>query len=594
MQRGGLRMELAKARNRETDPNNNRWRQFWQFLTHAKLSWGWIFLTLAVTIAYYSVVSKLPGSTAGLFSGNFSNAAIMGVVINYSSLLGLKVLVSVLMLLAEARSVRSVRQMIWKRMMDIENSYYDKNSASGLLSAVTSDTENTLSSFISMVVTIPGLLTYLAQALPQINAYSPKLMFSVFVLIPVYILYAVFMGRWQYKVSSRIQMRIGGLTGYLAERIRNLTLIKAFVTEPQEEEKGLAASGKLYKANVEFAGANGVMVMYTMFTEAVGVLIAVLWGCKLLRDGEIDLTAWLAFFLYVPTINMVFRQLTNIWANLKEVQGRAARLGALITAPQEQMNTEASPDIPTGDIVLDQVSFSYQEGTPLLEKVSVTIPAGKVTAIVGPTGSGKTTVLRLIERLYAPDKGSITVGGKDIRELNLSAWRSHLSYVTQGAELFSGTFRQALTYGIHRDVTEKELIEAARLADIYDFIAEKPGQFDAKLDIWGGAMSGGQRQRLVIARELLKNADVLILDEPTSALDAETAAALSDTFMTRFAGKTVITVTHELNYIASADQIIVLRAGKVEGIGAHQALMASCPTYRALVEEQSYQEVMAR
>ena len=107
-------------------------------------------------------------------------------------------------------------------------------------------------------------------------------------------------------------------------------------------------------------------------------------------------------------------------------------------------------------------------------------------------------------------------------------------------------------------------------------------------------MSGGQRQRLVIARELLKNTDVLILDEPTSALDAETAAALSDTFMTRFAGKTVITVTHELNYIASADQIIVLRAGKVEGIGAHQALMASCPTYRALVEEQSYQEVMAR
>ena len=594
MQRGGLRMELAKARNRETDPNNKKWRQFWQFLTHAKLSWGWIFLTLAVTIAYYSVVSKLPGSTAGLFSGNFSNAAIMGVVINYSSLLGLKVLVSVLMLLAEARSVRSVRQMIWKRMMGIENRYYDKNSASGLLSAVTSDTENTLSSFISMVVTIPGLLTYLAQALPQINAYSPKLMFSVFVLIPVYILYAVFMGRWQYKVSSRIQMRIGGLTGYLAERIRNLTLIKAFVTEPQEEEKGLAASGKLYKANVEFAGANGVMVMYTMFTEAVGVLIAVLWGCKLLRDGEIDLTAWLAFFLYVPTINMVFRQLTNIWANLKEVQGRAARLGALITAPQEQMNTEASPDIPTGDIVLDQVSFSYQEGTPLLDKVSVTIPAGKVTAIVGPTGSGKTTVLRLIERLYAPDKGSITVGGKDIRELNLSAWRSHLSYVTQGAELFSGTFRQALTYGIHRDVTEKELIEAARLADIYDFIAEKPGQFEAKLDIWGGAMSGGQRQRLVIARELLKNADVLILDEPTSALDAETAAALSDIFMTRFAGKTVITVTHELNYIASADQIIVLRAGKVEGIGAHQALMASCPTYRALVEEQSYQEVMAR
>ena len=164
----------------------------------------------------------------------------------------------------------------------------------------------------------------------------------------------------------------------------------------------------------------------------------------------------------------------------------------------------------------------------------------------------------------------------------------------ESALIASGTFRQALTYGIRREVSEAEMEQAAKLADIYDFITEKPGQFDASLDIWGGAMSGGQRQRLVIARELLKNADVLLLDEPTSALDAETAAALSDTFMTRFAGKTVVTVTHELNYIASADQIIVLNQGRVEGCGTHEALMASCPTYRALVEEQSWQEVLAQ
>ena len=561
---------------------------------HTKLSWGWIILTLVITIAYYSVVSNLPGSTAGLYAGNFSTASIMGVVINYSSLLGLQIVVSVCMLLANARSVRSVRQAIWQRMMGIENKYYDQNSPSDLLSAITSDTENTVTSLINMVVTIPGLLTYLARALPQINTYSPRLMFSVFVLIPVYILYALFMGKWQYKVGSRIQMRIGGLTGYLSERIRNLTLIKAFVTESQEQEKGLNASRKLYKANIEYACANGVVVVYTLLTEAAGIMIAVLWGCKLLRDGEIDLTAWLAFFLYVPTINTTFRQLTSVWSNLKEIQGRAARLGALIDAPQEQMNQEAGDDIPKGDITLEQVYFSYPNNKPLLNGVSMTIPAGKMTAIVGPTGSGKTTVLRLLEKLYTPEQGCVNVGGKDISTLSLSAWRAHLSYVTQGAELFSGTFRQALTYGICRPVSEAEMEQAAKLADIYDFISEKPGRFDASLDIWGGAMSGGQRQRLVIARELLKNADVLLLDEPTSALDAETAAALSNTFMNRFAGKTVVTVTHELNYIVSADQIIVLNQGRLEGCGTHEALMVSCPTYRALVEEQSWQEVLAQ
>ena len=585
-------METGKIA--QDSDSKGRWKQFGRFLLHTKLSWGWIILTLAITIAYYSVVSKLPGSTAGLYAGNFSTASIMGVVINYSSLLGLQIVVSVCMLLANARSVRSVRQAIWQRMMGIENRYYDQNSPSDLLSAVTSDTENTVTSLIDMVVTIPGLLTYLARALPQINAYSPKLMLSVFVLIPIYILYALFMGKWQYKVGSRIQMRIGGLTGYLSERIRNLTLIKAFVTEPQEQEKGLAASRKLYKANIEYACANGVVVVYTLLTEAAGIMIAVLWGCKLLRDGEIDLTAWLAFFLYVPTINTTFRQLTSVWSNLKGIQGRAARLGALIDAPQEQMNQGADGSIPMGDITLEQVRFSYPNNKPLWNGASLTSPAPTTTAIVGPTGSGKTTVLRLIEKLYAPEQGRVTAGGEDISAVNLSAWRGHLSYVTQGAELFSGTFRQALTYGIRREVSEAEMEQAAKLADIYDFITEKPGQFDASLDIWGGAMSGGQRQRLVIARELLKNADVLLLDEPTSALDAETAAALSDTFMTRFAGKTVVTVTHELNYIASADQIIVLNQGRVEGCGTHEALMASCPTYRALVEEQSWQEVMAQ
>ncbi len=587
-------MEKNKESKKGGREQRGSWKAFAAFFRHAKLSWGWIILSLVVNIAYYSVVSHLPGSTAALFAGNFSREAFIIAVVNYTSLCVLQALVSLIMLIATSKSVRSVRCAVWQRMMGIEGKYYDSNSASSLLSAVTSDTENTVASLLSTIVLIPGLLTYLATSIPLLSSYSPKLLAVVFVLIPIYILYSFFMGRWQCKVGFRIQMRIGGLTGFLTERIRNLTLIKSFVTEKEEEKKGLDAAKELSKANVEYSYVTGVAVAFSLLTEAVGVVIAVIWGCMLLRNGEIDLTAWLAFFLFVPMINTVLRQLSTTWSNLKDVQGRAARLGALMEAPQENMNEQAGTDIPVGDIVLNKVAFSYREDAPVLKDVTMVIPRGKTTAIVGPSGSGKTTILRLLEKLYTPQAGNITVGGQALDELNLSAWRDRLSYVNQDAELFSGTVRQALTYGITRDVDDAELERAARLAGIYDFIMEKPEGFDSELAIWGVSMSGGQRQRMVIARELLKKADILLLDEPTSALDTETAAAISNTFFTDFAGKTIITVTHELNYISHADQIVVLKAGQVEAIGTHEELIACSETYRGLVEEHSYQEVFGQ
>ena len=572
------------------------WKNFGAFLRHARLCWPWIIASLIISIVYYFTVSLLPGSTAALLTGQgaLSSKALWNAILSYLSLLIAQVLVLVCSLLAEAKSVRSVRNAVWKRMMGIESSYYDKKSAGTMLSAVTSDTEQTVAQLLQLMVLVPGLISYLVRAFSEVGGYSPKLMLAIVVLIPVYIAYAIFMGRWQYKVGRRIQVRIGGLTGFLTERIRNLKLIKSFVTEEQEEQKGTEAARELYQANVESTRLNSVIVAYTMVTEVVGIVIAVIWGSILLKNGEIDLKQWLAFFLFVPTINTTLRQLTSVWSSLKDVQGRASRLGELMEAPQENMNEAASFDVPNKEIVFHDVSFAYGEGTSLLKKVNITIPEGKTTAIVGPSGSGKTTLIRLLECLYLPDAGYITVGGKRLNEINLAAWRDHLSYVNQDAELFSGTIREVLTYGIRRQVSDEELIRVTQMADIYDYVQNKLGGFDAELAIWGSAMSGGQRQRMVIARELLKDADILILDEPTSALDAETATAISDTFFTGFQGKTIITITHELNFISHADNIILLNRGTVEGSGTHEELLEKCPTYRCLVQEQCYQEVFVQ
>lgn len=586
-------MKETVASKKNIEERSGNWRQFGKFFRQVKLSWGFIILALAFSLIYYKVVTLIPGSTAELYAGEFTTAAIMGVVINYSLTLILSLTSSVLQILAGGRSVRTARNSVWKKMMHISASYYDKHEPNEILSAVTSDVEVAIDTLITIIISVPSLLFYLSMCIVQINYYSKKLLMVVFILVPVYILYGILMGRWQYRTGRNIQVRIGGLTGFLTERIRNLTLIKNFAKEAEEEKAGVNASKELYKANLQYQYISGVVTGYTMITEAIGILAAVLWGCMLLRRGEIDLAAWLAFFMFVPMLNTIFRQLSLMWCNVKELQGRASRLSGLMLAPCEDMNENGLTEIAFDDIVFEGVSFGYDKAAPVLDNISFVIPKGKTTAIVGESGCGKTTVLRLIEHLYSPDRGTIKAGENSIENFHLKSWREKLSYVAQNADIFGGTLRECFTYGIDREVKEEELVTAVRQAGLYDFIMQQEKKFETNIAIWGSALSGGQKQRLVIARELLKAAEVLLLDEPTSALDAETAGEVSKAIFQNFAGKTIVAVTHELNFIAKADRIIVLREGKVAGCGTHDELMAGCADYRELVEEQSYQEVFA-
>lgn len=583
-----------KGRNNPGDDKIRRkgsWKVFGSFFRKVKLSWGLIILSLVISIAYYGVVSFVPGSTAALYAGDFSMAAIMGLVINYLGTLMLSLATSISQLFASAKSVRSARNSVWKRMMGIRMDYYNENDPGKLLSAVTSDTEATISLLITVIISVPSMILYLFMCLTQVSMYNKKLLAVLFVLIPVYILYAIFMGRLQYRIGRNIQVRIGGLTGFLSERIRNLTLIKSFVTEKKEENAGIEASTRLYKANVQYQYISGFLTGFTFFTDAIATVLAVLWGCLLLQRQEINLEAWLAFFLFVPMINTVLRQISMMWGNIKELQGRASRLGAMMEAPQEDRRENGEKSVPQGDIVFDKVSFSYNQKKEILSGLDLVIPKGKMTAITGVSGSGKTTILKLMEQLYLPNEGRISAGGTDIEKINLDAWREKISYVNQDATTFGGTIRECLTYGIHRNVSDQELTDAVRQAGILDYIKEQPQGMDTPMAIWGNGMSGGQKQRMVIARELLKDADILLLDEPTSALDAETASGIIDTIYRRFKGKTIVTVSHELDFIARADKIVVLKQGRIIGSGSHESLMEQCPDYKELVEEQSYEEV---
>ena len=264
----------------------------------------------------------------------------------------------------------------------------------------------------------------------------------------------------------------------------------------------------------------------------------------------------------------------------------------IVEASKEQTEAEASeianvvsPSGAAPAVSFRNVSFSYGE-KQALKNVSFTVPAGSAVAIVGLTGSGKTTMLNLLERFYEAGEGKVMIGDRDVKELPLGQLRSRYSYVQQDTGVFGGSVREAMTYGIRRVLTDEEIITAAQNAGAWDFIQKLSGGLDAKITADGASLSGGQRQRLVLAREFLRNANVLLLDEPTSALDAKTAQTVKQTIFRLFRGKTMLMVTHDMTLVSDMDQIVVLHDGEVVGQGTYDQVLADCSLFREMVEAQ--------
>lgn len=566
------------------------WSQFFRFIKQIKLDWILILITLVVTIVYYEVTALIPDATAGLLAGDFTATAIWGCVGIYLVQLVLNVVVSLLDTFATARSTRNARKVIWGKMMGVQTKFYQDNTPEQMLSAVTSDTQAAVSSIVMLASGTIPMVYYMIRSFSIVGGYNWKLLMTLLVMVPVNVLYAIYVGKWQHKTNSRIQNRIGGLTGYLAERLKNLSLIKSFATEKTEDANGQKTIKELYGAKKHSIYINSLSVGYMMGTEVISIVAAVLIASGLLRNGELTLEGWMAFYMYMPKIGAVLRQICNTWITVKGIQGYSERLGKIIDAPQEAESQ--GENVAVGDISFENVSFAYGE-EKVLDNVSFTAPAGCVTAIVGLSGSGKSTMLNMVERLYTPAAGTITMNGADIAKLDLNGYRSSIAYVPQDAGVFSGSYRDVLTYGVQETVSDEDLVRVTKLVGIYDYIAAQPDGFDAVISLWGNSLSGGQRQRLVIAREVLKDADVLLFDEPTSSLDAATAREIQNTILNVFKGKTILMVSHDLALVGTADKIVVVDQGKIVSSGTHCDLMKSCALYKDLVDEQAYQEVYA-
>lgn len=563
-----------------------------KLVKYVKFNWILIVLALGMAVAEQVIASKIPDASANLFDESFEMAKLWNVVGNTAITIALFAGTTIISTFAVAQATVSARRCVWGKLMNVKANYYDQHNPNSLLNTVTSDAELAAGGFIMVLVRIPAYAVYVVLCMQLLAGYHWQLLLMIGIIVFVHLAYTVGMGIWQQRVSTVHQIQLGRFTGWLAERIRNLSMIKVFGRQKKEALEGAGESAALYKIDKRTAAIAAVSSTYQSFIALLSNVMTVLWGCALIKNGDITRTEFIGASSYILLINVVMIVISLFWQLFKGYNGRAYRIARLCEAEQENPDEKVGIcEIGDGDIKFSNIDFGYNSDKKVIDNVSFTIPHGKITALVGPSGSGKTTIVKLLERLYSPTGGTVTLGERNIDDFNIYAWREKLGYVVQDAGVFGGTLRDCLTYGVDREVSEDELIEITKQTGLYDYIQSNPLKFDLPVAAWGASLSGGQRQRVVISRALLRQSDILIFDEPTSALDPETANAISKLILNGFEGKTKIIISHELNYIAKADNIVFLHDGVIEAEGTHDELMKSCKTYKELVEEQSYQEV---
>ena len=452
---------------------------------------------------------------------------------------------------------------------------------SGVSTIISGTLSNIVSNTATVVTTLVALFTM-----------SWQLAIVGVIIIPLLILPTKRVGKNQWKIRSDSQEKKDEMNQLINESlsVSGSMLVKLFTREEREYERFRKVNSELTALNLkEQRSGSWFRVVLGMFTQVGPFLIYFAGGYLIISHMDTALTVG-TITAMVALINRLYFPIQS----LLNIHVEFTRSLALFTRIFEYFDMKSSitspengkkPDVTCKDIVYDHVAFSYDPEVPILKDVSFTVPGGQMYAIVGPSGSGKSTVVNLIPRLYDVARGSVSIGGVDVRDFDLSYLRSNIGVVTQETYLFNGTIRENLLYA-KEDATEEELITACKNANIHDFITNQPDGYDTVVGNRGLKLSGGEKQRLSIARVILKDPKILILDEATSALDSISENAIQDALELLMQGRTSIVIAHRLSTILKADCILVVKDGIIAEHGDHESLLKAGGVYKELYETQ--------
>ncbi|SMF01734.1 ATP-binding cassette, subfamily B, AbcA/BmrA [Paenibacillus barengoltzii] len=552
-------------------------------------------LPLFVVAIVLSLLSTLVSLVIPMFTKNlvdgFSLSSISGSQILWigAAFIGMSVASGVSIFLLNytgQRMVASLRDRLWKKMLRLPVSYFDNTRTGESVSRMTNDTgilktliSEQVSGFISGIISILGAVAVLFYL-------NWKMTLVMSAVIPLAALILVPLGRTMYKISLAMQDETASFTAALSQVLSEIRLVKASNAERQEYESGNQAIGRLLSFGVREGKVMAWISPFMAFVMMMLLVVVIGYGGMQVANGGLSAGELVAFILYLVQIVMPMTQLTTFFTQLQKAKGATERILQTLDAEEEPFDQGQEITKADQPLIVDGVTFAYNPEEPVLQDVSFTMEPGTVTAVVGPSGGGKTTLFALLERFYTPQQGSIRLGDAPIDSFSLRSWRGMIGYVSQESPIIAGTIRENLCYGIEREVSEAELKRAAEMAYADGFIAELPNGFDTDVGERGVKLSGGQRQRIAIARALLRDPNILMLDEATSSLDSSSEIVVQKALNNLMKGRTTIVIAHRLSTVIGADQLIFIEKGKVTGRGTHEQLLRQHAMYREFASQQ--------
>ncbi|MBK8502992.1 MAG: ABC transporter ATP-binding protein [Saprospiraceae bacterium] len=477
------------------------------------------------------------------------------------------------------KGMADVRKALYNKLITQPVQFYEERRIGEITSRITADVEQLQGAFSITLAEFLRQLVILVSGIGILAWLAPKLSLIMLLSFPVIVVLAMVFGRYIRKLSKKRQDTLAATNVIVEESLQSFAAVKSFTNEYFESVRYANSVGEIVQISLKFAKIRGLFFIF-IITVLFGGIFFVLWrGALFVEQGTMQVGDLFSFIIYTGLIGGAIASIGNLYTSLAGAMGATERILEILGRDQEvelvdEFARGESLDI-KGDIVFKNVSFAYPTRTDMqvLKDVSFEVSAGHKIALVGASGSGKSTIAKLIMHFYQVNGGEISIDQKAISDYNITALRKRIAVVPQEVILFGGTIYENILYGRH-SATEEEIIEAAKKANAWDFISSFPEKLNTIVGERGIKLSGGQRQRVAIARAILRDPDILILDEATSSLDAEAEKVVQDALNKLMEGRTSVIIAHRLSTIRDVDCIYVLEEGRIVEQGTHQELAA--------------------
>lgn len=587
-ERGGGRPTGDNIRN---DGTKFSLKDFMSLIKETKPKYSLLFVGMILLASSSAVQVYVPKLAASLVN-NFQKGVDYTLLIRVVGLFILSAIVSaiggtILGIFGE-NVIQNMRKRLWSKLTTLKVSYFDSVKAGEMTSRITNDTSQVKQLLAgTFPQTVASLITVIGTVYMMIKM-DWQMSLAMVIAVPVVILLMFPIMSFGSKVSHVRQDAMSHFNGITTETLSEIRLVKTSNAEKQAQERADSEVDRLYRVGKKEAVFDAAMqpIMMMVFMSMVFGLLA--YGMHRIAIGAMTIGVLMSFLMYLFNLIGAMPIIATLFSEIAKAAGSTRRVQELLQEKPEDFTSGKIVDLTDQTLTVSHVDFAYEDAPdePILTDVSFEAKPNEIIAFAGPSGGGKSTTFSLLERFYEPNAGTIKFGETPIKEIQLTNYRSQIGYVSQDSAIMAGTIRYNLTYGLDKEYTDEELWQVLDLAYARQFVEDMPKGLETEVGERGAKISGGQRQRLAIARAFLRDPKVLMLDEATASLDSESEGKVQQALSNLMNGRTTLVIAHRLATIVDSDRIYFIEKGRVTGSGQHQELVKTHKTYAKYVEEQ--------